>query len=693
VAINLWKLAGKPTSYNPLPTGWNNQINFAIGEYVLTFKARSNTNAYLRISNTTTGYTFDGVSSTKLFQLTNTLTTYSVAVKITTSQGIGLTVWDNVGGTTATSSDIIIDSIELVQKPLPKLTINGVDGFTSGKWVIHANAQVVDDETLVLNATGGYQASTLLVPVLANQPIVFSGYRKGRYVIYELDGSGATLNVPHNDASDQDGTLTKNFTTGSSTKTLKIEVSSTTIGQFTFKRPMLNLGVTALSYSRKTGDRMVLPSTKGKNLFDYKSYCNALTSSGNYGNAVSIVEPYGFKIVDRNNVSTLNFNLKPNTNYTISYSKSNSDTVRCEVYDMLNSGVRYYDSLNITDVGKISFTTNNSTSHRIKLHSTNGVEFYNVQLEEGSTVTSYEPYNVQLNKKPKHSITKPRTGLAFNGVSDYLQLPSMTMDSIEIDCFIDSVQPQSQAMLMDARNGLTNGFVFTSTAYQNNGSGIQSVSGFTFGSRTKIKITPISSFTDDVTIFRDLSGGANRYTKGTIYKVTCYLNGGVVAQYDFENPSNVVGNTVLPKANNLIPSFEDPRWSLHSSAKVYGRDYLHVDYTSSGGQGNTITLDVLPNTNYLLISSYGTNASHRVRAMEIGTNNIIQTVAPDVPNGRTFNAGSRNKIYIMLEGNAVLGGFDFIKPQLYALDGKEGTLNGTPAFARKQTKRALYSKR
>jgi hypothetical protein len=316
-----------------------------------------------------------------------------------------------------------------------------------------------------------------------------------------------------------------------------------------------------------------------------------------------------------------------------------------------------------------------------------------VQLEEGSTATSYEPFNVQLNKKPNHSITKERSGMAFNGVTDYLQLPSMTMDSIEIDCLIDAVQPQSQPMLIDARSGLTNGFVFTSTAYQNNGSGIQSVSGFTFGSRTKIKITPISSFTDDVTIFRDLSGGANRYTKGTLYKVTCYLNGQVVAQYDFENPSNIVGNTVIPKAQNLIPSFENPSWTLHSSAKVYGRDYLHVDYTSSGGQGNTITLDVIPNTTYLLTSLYGNNPSHRVRAMEIGTNNIIQTAAPDVPNGRTFNTGSRNKIYIMLEGNAALGGFDFIKPQLYLLDGTQGTINGTPVQLNKQTKRTLYAKR
>jgi hypothetical protein len=34
MAINLWKIGGKPTSYNPLPTGYTNGVVLEIGDYI-----------------------------------------------------------------------------------------------------------------------------------------------------------------------------------------------------------------------------------------------------------------------------------------------------------------------------------------------------------------------------------------------------------------------------------------------------------------------------------------------------------------------------------------------------------------------------------------------------------------------------------------------------------------------------------
>jgi hypothetical protein len=280
--------------------------------------------------------------------------------------------------------------------------------------------------------------------------------------------------------------------------------------------------------------------------------------------------------------------------------------------------------------------------------------------------------------------------MAFNGVTDYLQLPSMTMDSIEIDCLIDSVQPNNDPVLVDARTGLANGYA---TALLNIGSGwstfkINGVdtaklwSNIPKGTRTKVYLQATGSFTDDVGI---LGGSGSRYGKGILYKVTCYLNGGVVAQYDFENPSNVVGNTVLPKTNNLIPSFEDSRWTIHANAQVLGKDLLRLNATGLN-QFSYCSIDVIPNTNYLI------NANTNGRFALFDDNGIVNiSTWKSVPT--IFNVGNQTKARFYFWNHNGVGLYDFIKPQLYQVDGTQGTLNGTPVQLNKQTKRTLYAKR
>jgi hypothetical protein len=319
--------------------------------------------------------------------------------------------------------------------------------------------------------------------------------------------------------------------------------------------------------------------------------------------------------------------------------------------------------------------------------------------------------DIQLIRKPlgnpkrvsttKRTNKQSKTGLSFNGTSDYLQLPSMTMDSVEIECLIDTVQTQSSYYLVDARTNLPLGYAVTDNAggigdswteFKVDGvSAERKFSSIPQGRRVKVRLGASVSFTDDVTILASRAGTFR--AKAVLYKVTCYLAGKAVAEYDFENGQNMVGNQVLQNAKNLIPSFEDSGWNIHPNAKVLGKDVLHLDAT---GINFSYFRDIplLPNTNYLLMGMFGLSLNHRLRVVDSMLNTNLQTVANDTPLGRVFNSGNTTKAYIQLENfGGVTGSFDFIRPQLYQLSGKEGTLYGSPIQQSKAPKRTLYAKR
>jgi hypothetical protein len=249
--------------------------------------------------------------------------------------------------------------------------------------------------------------------------------------------------------------------------------------------------------------------------------------------------------------------------------------------------------------------------------------------------------------------------------------------------------------MLDARTTLANGYLSKSA---NLGSGWSTLmvdgvnkpnklwTDIPTGQRTKIKISSASSFTDDISVFSSYIGTAQ--TKGTLYKVTCYLAGQIVAQYDFENMRNIVGNQVIPNAQNLIPSFEDARWSIHPNAKVLGRDVLHLDATATH-QYSLCTLDVVPNTNYLFLVNH--NAKIGVFKIDLVTAISSYTTNQSLQ----FNSGANTKVVLSLSNVSPLGAgsFDFIRPQLYQLSGLEGTLNGNAQQLNRHAKRRLYAKR
>jgi hypothetical protein len=667
VAINLWKTGGKPTSYNTLPTGWTEVSISGYRGYVMTFRAKSPSSASITL------YSRMGNELVKTINLTPVMTTYTASVDVTSSNLFSIF--------NASATDIIIDSIELVQKPLPKLTINGVDGFASGKWTIHSEAQVLDDETLVLTPTNTFRESKITIPVLSNTPYTISASvvdGDGAYIGYRcLDSNSVQINA----VNTANNSLVNTLTTPSNCVYLQIFITNRLFtSKCTFKRPMLNIGTTSVPYSRKTGDKMVLPVDKGNGTYQLNKKPRKYVPRKNMFNKLT-ASTDGFRVdAGTGTVLTSSGNsysdwiaVKPNTRYTASNLNILGDATghHCAFYDANKTYISGVVSSALTSPSnavylRISFTTSLKDL---------------VQLEEGSTVTPYEAYALVL--------PKPRTGLSFNGVSDYLQLPSMTMDSIEIDCLVDSVQPDTTPVIF--HNGgtfdrLNNTYSAGFASFSLNGNPTDIALTIPTMQRVKLNYKFTSSITGLTTVFSATTN--TQHVKGILYKVTCYLNGGVVAQYDFENSSNVVGNTVLPKADNLIPSFEDPRWTLHANTQVLGKNALRLNSTGSN-QSSFIDLPAQPNEVY-----YGQMVVNTgdvfIRIRDIN-NTQIDTFWPTLTK-KTLPANTASLRFEM-RNVAAISTSDFVIPKLFKLDGKEGTLNGTPAFTRKQTKRALYPKR
>ena len=128
---------------------------------------------------------------------------------------------------------------------------------------------------------------------------------------------------------------------------------------------------------------------------------NIFTVTGNSGND-GTKETY-------NNLWYLRQQLKPNTKYTMSYSSDGvfggaygEDTVEVYLYNIDKKDNYIYDSISPTRVKPegTSFTTGDTgiITCRFDLNKNDTRHlFYNIQIEESSTVTEYEPYKESIN--------------------------------------------------------------------------------------------------------------------------------------------------------------------------------------------------------------------------------------------------------------------------------------------------------
>jgi hypothetical protein len=659
MAINLWTLGGKTSSYNPLPTSWGNYLIFdRKSVFIVTLKAKSASNASLRITG--------DVGSDKVYPLSNEFKHITHEINGLIDKQFYL--YDHLS-----RGDIIIQDIQLVEKPLGLATINGIDGFLSGKWNLHTNARVIDDETLELNATTSmFEQSRLDIPI-----------KNGTSYVIDLEViTGGRIACVFRDSNMSSISTTLLFNNAplvlvspNNATTLSIIIDNNqATGTFTFKKPMLNLGSIPAPYEKKKGDRMVMPVER-KNHFDGKA------ESGYYGISngaatESIAHMRTISFIPVMKEKTINLILNNINHFFVHFYDGNKNYISSKQYtNTLSCNLNEFMPINAAFV-RFHFDKN--------------------------TFPAFDVYKtivfdaVQLNNKPKVILPPARKGLVMDGVTNYVQLPAMMMDSVEIDFLMDVEQKQVGFYLMDARMGGTNCYM-----YRDNVLGV----GFTMlvngtpstsyakGVRNKVKLNATTPFTDDVVLFSAFSGAAStEKAKGTLYGVKCYLNGQVVAEYDFTNPNNIIGDKVLQKSKNLIPSFDSGKWTIHPVAKVLGKDTIRIDATFNY-QNCLCDIPIVGGKTYLL--GVASDAPARITGSWYSGSTFLFYTAQAVNGFVALTAPVNATMYKVALDNALTtsGSYVLSKPQLYELDGKEGTIYGNPQCELKAAKRVLFAKR
>lgn len=368
MTINLWEVGGQPTSFNPLPRTPYPEITPNLSnDMVISFKARSAvTNARM--------YVQYGVGATDGFgtwvYLTNNMTEYVFSF---TPKNLGkkIIIYD-----ADNANQVEIKDIKIVEKPMGNATINGVDGFLSGKWTLPPNYNIIDDETLEFNATGLNQGGNLEMSVLPNTDYIAS-IEVGKYAIANMSGvTNGLLGY---------GEGNRRFNTGNNTK-IKFFISNTTtgIGTFVFKRPMIVLGNVPVPYERKRGERMIEPIGKKNMLppFDGLSkgsltkvsdYKCTLTTSGNFASG------------------NFTFSVKPYTNYYFKCTHNGN----IGIYDTdANTAIQGYTSSQ-------GFTFNSGNRTMARAYLGNGslgagtYTFENWQITQGTVGVDFAPYEVE----------------------------------------------------------------------------------------------------------------------------------------------------------------------------------------------------------------------------------------------------------------------------------------------------------
>jgi hypothetical protein len=276
MALNLWTTNGKPSSYIPFPNVTQSYPNLDIGQYVFSFYAYSPSNAIFRIGGQNNNLTANGAHPYNI-TLSQTRTLYTVNVINTSVQSFQILDANNIG-------DIVIDSVSLTKAPLAKNTINGLDGFLSGKWSISNNAVVSDDVTLHLNTASPWDNSALILPVLPNTTYNFScfassnGISLAGILVGWLDSNNVTINSGNDWACNTLSTSVTNIsgslTSPSNAVKVSVMLTSNGSGVFTFNKPMLNLGSIPAPYEPKRGKMISingqLPTAKKNFLILYQ---------------------------------------------------------------------------------------------------------------------------------------------------------------------------------------------------------------------------------------------------------------------------------------------------------------------------------------------------------------------------------------------------------------------------------------
>lgn len=401
--INLWEQSGSPTSYNPLPLGWVNRIIDLprLVDYVVTFKAKSATSKVLQILPGGTPI---------LVNLTPEFREYTYTFNFTAT---------NFHFYYDVANDIIIENLKVVQKPLPKTTINGIDGFRSGKWNLHANTTVIDDETLELNATGD-NTNRLTIRV---EPST-------RYTLTcEIDGSegfvgGTLINGVTFDWVSPTAKV-KTFTTTSTQTSLEIQIKRVTAGKTIFKRPRLNEGDLPMPYEPKRGEQMVTPIPV-KNLIPDPFFATLTAASPLWTmdvNASKTLQPDGSWLLQNTAILNGMWTTQSRLGLVLGTEKTLSVWVRSDTPQRVGLELGVTSYFNVDTEWKRIWVTNSTGSPGVAIKAgdnavTGRIYFKDMQLEDGK-LSLFQPYRIS---RKRSAIKKP--------IKNYL--PELNKDTLAL---------------------------------------------------------------------------------------------------------------------------------------------------------------------------------------------------------------------------------------------------------------------
>lgn len=212
-------------------------------------------------------------------------------------------------------------------------------------------------------------------------------------------------------------------------------------------------------------------------------------------------------------------------------------------------------TLSANETATIYYTTDGSTpttassvySSPISVNATTTLKYFGRDTAGNSSTVQTQTYTINIVPESPH--------LYFNGTSNYLQIPSMTVDRFEADILLDGATANDSniRVLIDFRTG---GTQFLANQYT-------TVSGFPsfkvndvtyaiadngFANipkdvKANIKVNLSSIVTDDIVMFAG-NGKTQYFLKGKLYALK-FLNGATVtAQYDFTTGSGTTLNDI-----------------------------------------------------------------------------------------------------------------------------------------------------
>lgn len=160
-------------------------------------------------------------------------------------------------------------------------------------------------------------------------------------------------------------------------------------------------------------------------------------------------------------------------------------------------------------------------------------------------------------------------GISMNGISDYIKLPLLTFDSIELTISVEPISGK-WSYYIDARNGVSQGYLARNTVgndsfgnwsaiYINGVLKTNTTPNIPLNNKTTIRAFLTSIATDDVNIFSNSSGSEKM--KGIIYDIKLYNGISLVAHYDLTE--QFIGTIIPDNSGN------------GKSATIYGGTWIN----------------------------------------------------------------------------------------------------------------------